>query len=117
MTSQQSTQGLKDGLSAPIVVGIATNEVVQKDAEQKQIESGNVKSQAIQTARTIANFQLLVKPGLKEPSLFPDANINQKIPDSIKIQQQITMELLDVYFPNQDGQFKGIVKDVIELEQ
>jgi hypothetical protein len=120
INQQQSTQDSKDGLSALTVKSIATNERAQKDAEQKQTETNNLSNQNTQTARTIRNFMLSLKPSIVQPNVFPDLNIAQDLPNDIKMMQNIYMDLItngSLFNPDQTEQLKRIASDAVELEQ
>jgi hypothetical protein len=48
---------------------------------------------------------------------FPIENISQELPSHVKIHDSILMELLGLQLPNQDGQFKGMKSNTLEIEQ
>jgi hypothetical protein len=120
INQQQSTQDLGGGLSAQTVTNTATTESAQKDAEQKQTETSSQSNQSTQTAKTINNFMLLVKPSLVQPNVFPDLNIGQELPNDIKMMQNIYMDLItngSLFNPDQSDKLKSIASDAVELEQ
>jgi hypothetical protein len=120
INQQQSTQDLGGGLSAQTVTNTATTESAQKDAEQKQTETSSQSNQSTQTAKTINNFMLLVKPSLVQPNVFPDLNIGQELPNDIKMMQNIYMDLItngSLFNPDQSDKLKRIASDAVELEQ
>lgn len=70
------------------------------------------------TATSIVLTQeLIVKPNIVQYNAFPTENISQELPSYVKIHDSILLELLGLTLPNQDGQFKGIIKNTLEIEQ
>lgn len=61
--------------------------------------------------------ELIVKPNIVQYNSFPIQNISQELPSYVKMHESILMELLGLPFPNQDGQFQGIIKNTLEIEQ
>lgn len=61
--------------------------------------------------------ELIVKPNIVQYNAFPTENISQELPSHVKMHDSILMELLGLSLPNQDGQFKGMIKNTLEIEQ
>jgi hypothetical protein len=61
--------------------------------------------------------ELIVKPNIVQYNAFPIENISQELPSYVKMHDSILMELLGLPLPNQDGQFKGMIKNTLEIEQ
>lgn len=60
---------------------------------------------------------ILVKPNIVQYNAFPVENIRQELPSHVKMHDSIMLELLGLTLPNQDGQFKGMIKNTLEIEQ
>ena len=61
--------------------------------------------------------ELIIKPNIVQYNAFPTENISQELPSYVKMHDSILMELLGLPLPNQDGQFKGMIKNTLEIEQ
>lgn len=61
--------------------------------------------------------ELIVKPNIVQYNAFPTENISQELPSYVKMHDSILMELLGLPLPNQDGQFKGMIQNTLEIEQ
>jgi hypothetical protein len=63
------------------------------------------------------SLELFVKPGIKQPDLFPTATVNQELPEAVRVNQDFLLDLLRGEFPSQSHQFKELSRDAVELEQ
>jgi hypothetical protein len=61
---------------------------------------------------TALSLELIVKPGITQPSLFPAANINQEMPKEVLMHSQTMMDLLTVPPLEQTP-----IKEELDLEQ
>lgn len=73
----------------------------------------------IKTIPLALSLELFSKP-VTQPNVFPDINIGQELPNDIKMQQQIYMDLItngSLFNPDQSDKLKRIASDAVELEQ
>jgi len=61
--------------------------------------------------------ELIVKPNIVQYNSFPTQNISQELPSYVKMHESILMELLGLPLPNQDGLFKGMIENTLEIQQ
>lgn len=127
-TSVTTTQSAP--VTAPTSVPTPTTATVGNDA---QTQTSSAPSSPAQTSakgtepkvglfgRSVASIaltqELIVKPNIVQYNAFPIENISQELPSYVKMHDSILMELLGLPLPNQDGQFKGMIKNTLEIEQ
>lgn len=71
----------------------------------------------ISPVNIVITNELIIKPNIQQYNAFPVENISQELPSHVKIHDSILMELLGLQLPNQDGQFKGMKSNTLEIEQ
>jgi hypothetical protein len=63
------------------------------------------------------SLDLFVKPGLQQPSVFPDVQIVQGLPNDVLFSGQLLVDVYGHSMPDQSGLFNRMAADAVELEQ
>jgi hypothetical protein len=117
-TSVPTPTTATDGLSVPNQASSAQSTTAQTDAkgttETPKVSPLGKLNSAVAIALT---QELIIKPNIVQYNAFPTENISQELPSHVKMHDSILMELLGLRLPNQDGQFKGMIKNTLEIEQ
>jgi hypothetical protein len=103
-----------DGLSVPNQEKSAQSTTAQTNAKGTEPKIGLFGKSVASIALT---QELIVKPNIVQYNAFPIENISQELPSYVKMHDSILLELLGLPLPNQDGQFKGMIKNTLEIEQ
>ena len=91
-----------------------SSQPAQKATPQASVPKGRVSIGGLGLALSL---ELFVKPGIKQPDLFPTATVNQELPEAVRVNQDFLLDLLRGEFPSQSNQFKKLSRDAVELEQ
>lgn len=125
-TTAPSNQTTTAGSDALTVGSSAPSSTAQTDAKGT---ASQTTASAIPTPKTpftiktvplALSLELFVKPSLTQPSVFPDINIGQELPNDIKMMQNIYMDLItngSLFNPDQSDKLNRIASDAVELEQ
>jgi len=91
----------------------STNEDAAQDSSQTQLvkpaTKGKMLVKGVGLALSLDNF---IKPGIRQPSLFPEQNITQEIPKEMLLHSQVIMGLLTV-----PPLVQAPIKEELDLEQ
>jgi hypothetical protein len=63
------------------------------------------------------SLELIGKPSIVQPNLFPVININQPMPIDYQNAGQLFIDIYGVSLPNQTSKFNNLKQDAVELEQ
>ena len=102
----QTPQTNMDGNAAPTQESYAPPSTAQTNA-QKTPEGKTL----IPGFGLVLSLELIVKPGIVQPNLFPDQYIGQEMPNDYKYQMH------DLYAVGDPNTFRRLTKDTVELEQ
>jgi hypothetical protein len=117
-TSVPTTQSAPVTVATPPSVPTSTPTTTQNTTETK---TETPKTSALGKMNSPMNIvltqELIIKPNIVQYNAFPTENISQELPSHVKMHDSILMELLGLPLPNQDGQFKGMIQNTLEIEQ
>jgi hypothetical protein len=121
-TSVPTTQSAPVTVATPPSVPTSQPTTTQNTTETKtETKTETPKTSALGKMNSSVNIvltqELIIKPNIVQYNAFPTENISQELPSYVKMHDSILMELLGLPLPNQDGQFKGMIKNTLEIEQ
>jgi hypothetical protein len=103
---------------APTPTSSAPQPTAQTNAQTNTGGTPTPKGKVIVPGLGLAlSLELIVKPGITQPSLFPSVNISQEMPNEIKYASGLFDEIYGFGLQDQTGKLTVMIKDSVELEQ
>ena len=112
-TTSTSSQTNTATSSAPTVVSSAPSTSATKDAKGTAPKA----KIPLSSVPLALSLDLIAKPQITQPNLFPGQDISQNLPLSILIQDQILMDLLGIQLQPQTNKLNKMLEFTVEYEQ
>lgn len=112
--AQTDAKATETKTDAPATTSSQQSSSQTKTAPQVDVPKGKLSIGGLGLALSL---ELFVKPGIKQPDLFPTVTVNQALPEAVRVNQDFLLDLLRGEFPSQSHRFQQLSRDAVELEQ